>query len=604
MAETNVKFYSLGFNNPVTIDVYNQYAKDGNIVFAKVTEGAGEWDSSTSTLSAPTYRIFAGGIHYNIADADALNYVMDQVNTWKGDVTVEGSILNIISKAVSAAQIVALVDATSSNVSAEVVEVEDDEGNKHEKIKLTAAGSANITVGEDAPADASLGQPKHGDYYVQEVAINGSDVPSRTAYIYDSVKSTWVALDGNVTAENVYFPDGIQRTAAFGFKSAVQDIQTECTGMNLKSLLEWYLVQEQYPKVSVTQATANADTYAISLNTPNGLASYMSGASNNALVEVGTSVTVGNISVAEKATHSGKSSYTGMAGKITGMKYHYRENSVDGNLVESDQYSSITPTTNAEYTTNFDTAIATMTLTKNSGFNGINTANASCGVNDKTLSLSTQTGKTVEGENKLTLSWSNNATVSRTLKDSVNITKSYTAFPLSNQDKTAADKKYTVNPVSWTHTPAASTVSYTPTTFTVNAVYPIYTNGVTVSTTYNEADCKWSTNSFTVADTADGETHSVNGEKIKLYNYKTNKKTSYYIGAGNQGGGNPLMIYIPVSAGITKLTTASYNVNTKDWTGGTSTLSKTDKVYINGVQYDVWSGGGPYGPQNILVTFA
>lgn len=210
MAETNVKFYRLGFNNPVTIDVYNEYAKDGNIVFAKVTEGAGEWDSSTSTLSAPTYRIFAGGIHYNIADADALNYVMEQVNTWKGDVTEEGSILNIISKAVSAAQIVALIDASTSNVSAEVVEVTDSDGNKHDKIKLTAAASNStvVTKGSTAPEEA-VANPTNGDYYIKEVAINGSDVPSRTAYIYNGETSAWQALDGNVTAENVYFPDGL-----------------------------------------------------------------------------------------------------------------------------------------------------------------------------------------------------------------------------------------------------------------------------------------------------------------------------------------------------------------------------------------------------------
>jgi hypothetical protein len=125
-----------------------------------VAEGEGTWDANGKTLSAPTYRIFAGGIHYNVADADALNYVMDQVNTWKGDVTEEGSILNIISKAVSAAQIVALVDTTSSNVSAEVVEVEG-----QNKIKLTAANSTVVTTGSTTP-DEAVENPKNGDYYI------------------------------------------------------------------------------------------------------------------------------------------------------------------------------------------------------------------------------------------------------------------------------------------------------------------------------------------------------------------------------------------------------------------------------------------------------
>ena len=160
MAENNVKFYRLGYNNPVTLATYEYYATGNNIVFAKVAEGKGTWDASDNTLYVPTYRIFAGGIHYNVADADALNYVMDQVNTWKGDVTEEGSILNIISKAVSAAQIVALVDTTSSNVSAEVVEVEG-----QNKIKLTAANSTVVTTGSATPDEAVV-NPKNGDYYI------------------------------------------------------------------------------------------------------------------------------------------------------------------------------------------------------------------------------------------------------------------------------------------------------------------------------------------------------------------------------------------------------------------------------------------------------
>ena len=597
MAENNVKFYRLGYNNPVTLATYEQYATGNNIVFAKVAEGKGTWDASDNTLRVPTYRIFAGGIHYNVADADALNYVMDQVNTWKGDVTEEGSILNIISKAVSAAQIVALVDTTSSNVSAEVVEVEG-----QNKIKLTAANSTVVTTGSATP-DKAVVNPKNGDYYIQEVTINGSDVPSRTAYIYNGATSAWQALDGNVTAENVYFPDGLQRTAKFGFQPESTDIQTECEGMNLKDLLEWYLVEEKYPDVSVTQATANAESYSINLATPSNITSYVDDATNNSLVEVGTQVTFKGIELTETATHNGAESYNGTAATITGMSYKYNKNAVDGDLVDQTSYTSVKPTTNAAYTTNFDKAKVQMTLTNTAGFAGITTATAECGVNGDKLTLAVQTGATVEGQNKLTLSWSNDATVSRELTGQVGV-DAYTAYPLSNKGKASTNVKYTVNATSWSHTANAAAKTYTTTTFTLNAVYPIYTNGVTVSTTYNEADCKWSTNSFNIADTADGATRAVAGEKLALYNYKSSKGTTYYIGAGNQGGVNPVMIYIPTSAGITKLTAASYNVNTKEWTGETSALSKTSKVYINGVQYDVWSGVGSFGPQNILVTFA
>lgn len=373
--------------------------------------------------------------------------------------------------------------------------------------------------------------------------------------------------------------------------------------MNLKDLLEWYLVQEKYPSVTVKQATADAGSYNINLDVPSNITNYVTGATNNSLVEVGTTVTFNGITLTETASHTGVTSYTGTAGSITGMKYNYNANAVDGALVNNTLYTSNTPTTNASYTTNFTTAKAQMALTNVGGFTGITTANASCGVNGDTLTLAKQTGAAVEGQNKLTLAWSNDVEVSRTLTEQVGV-EAYTAYPLSNKGKASADEKYTVNATSWSHTANATAKTYTTTTFTLNAVYPIYTNGVTVSTTYNEADCKWSTNSFTVADTTGGETRTVAGEKLALYNYKSNKNTTYYIGAGNQGGVNPLIIYIPASAGITKLTAASYNVNNGTWTGETCALSNTGNVYINGVQYNVWSGVSSYGPQNILVTFA
>lgn len=602
MAENhNVKFYRLGYNTPVTLDLYNQHATGDNIVFAKVQDTKGEWDSSTETVIAPSYRIYAGGIHYNVADADALNYVMGQVNTWKGD--SEGSILNIISKAVSAAQIVALIDASTSNVSAEVVDVKDSSGNTQQKIRLTAAASDStvVTTGSAVPEEA-VENPKNGDYYIQETPINGSDVPSRTAYIYNG--TAWQALDGNVTAENVYFPDGLQRTAKFGFQPESENIKTECVGLNLKDLLEWYLVEEKYPSINITQATANAGTYSISLTTPGNITSYVTGASNNGLVEVGTTVNFTGVTLNETLAHNGAESYTGTAATITGMKYKYNENAVNGALVDKTSFTSVQPTTNASYTINYSDAKVQMALTNAGGFTGITTANTSCGVKDGKLSLSAQSGKTVEGQNKLTLSWSNNVTISRTLSDQVGVDE-YTAYPLSNKGNASTNVKYTVNATSWSHTANATPKTYTSTSFTVNAVYPIYTNGVTVTTTFNEAACKWSDGLFNIADTSGGATREVAGEKLALYNYKSSKNTTYYIGAGNQASTNPLNIYIPASAGITKITAASYNVNTKEWTGETCGLSNTGNIiYIDGVPYNIWSGVGPFGQQNIKVTFA
>ena len=114
------------------------------------------------------------------------------------------------------------------------------------------------------------------------------------------------------------------------------------------------------------------------------------------------------------------------------------------------------------------------------------------------------------------------------------------------------------------------------------------------------------TKSFNISDTAGGETRAVAGEKLVLYNYKTNKKTSYYIGTGNQNpisDGEPFIIYIPASANITKISASSYNVGKGDWSGETCKLTISSNVYINGVLYNMWSGQGTFGAQNILVKF-
>ena len=99
------------------------------------------------------------------------------------------------------------------------------------------------------------------------------------------------------------------------------DIKTECVGKNLKDLLEWYLVEEKYPVVTLTQATANAGSYNITLDTPSNITTYMEGPANNSLVEVGTPVKFKGIGLTETAGHTGDDNYNGTTAKIEGMKY-------------------------------------------------------------------------------------------------------------------------------------------------------------------------------------------------------------------------------------------------------------------------------------------
>lgn len=97
--------------------------------------------------------------------------------------------------------------------------------------------------------------PLHGDYYIKTTDLNGvpsDNIEERTAYVYDSVNNKWVALSGNYDANNVYFPQGIDRTEAWGVATKSTTInKEECKNKNLKELLENYLVKEQFPKSNV-----------------------------------------------------------------------------------------------------------------------------------------------------------------------------------------------------------------------------------------------------------------------------------------------------------------------------------------------------------------
>lgn len=160
------------------------------------------------------------------------------------------------------------------------------------------AGSVDISVGRDSSTihyvyDTGLGGPStahidistcnpedyyqayeiipaHGDYYIKEEyvvfknkitnefvksddqnAIPDKTVePRRTAYIFNSSLNNgdgaWQALDGNVNATNVYFKDGVSRTAAIGKWKEENEEKVEGLGLNLKELLEYYLLAKKF----------------------------------------------------------------------------------------------------------------------------------------------------------------------------------------------------------------------------------------------------------------------------------------------------------------------------------------------------------------------
>ena len=72
----------------------------------------------------------------------------------------------------------------------------------------------------------------------------------------------WVAFTGNVNAENVWFPNGVDRTEAWGTKQkdSTGQIQNECVDMNLREVLDYYLVKEMDP---ILDSGYHNDTYPI-----------------------------------------------------------------------------------------------------------------------------------------------------------------------------------------------------------------------------------------------------------------------------------------------------------------------------------------------------
>ena len=597
----NVKFYRLGLNGGVSNASYLEYTNttDGRIVFAQVKgENAGD---------PLEHYIWANGVEYHVADASALHKIEHTLNILLDGAPIDTSIGKMIQDALdgyelTAENFVKLVDSSNSNVKVSILD---------SSIVLTAPVShANITVGTVSPEESGLA-PSHGDYYVKEEVITeklGAE-PRRTAYIYNADDEIWQALDGNVDATNVFFKNGVNRTAAIGVLPATAngEIENEGKAMNLKELLEYYLVEEMYPTVLASTGIANVSKYAITLDKPNDLTTYMD--HTDKLVEVGTKYTFASkgFSIKESATHDGKSTYTSNKSTITGMNFG-AATTVGGEVDTNKTTAEAGPiTTTASYNDNFDEATATVTLTNNRGFTGISTSTNTVIVNGQTLTLPTATGIVVEGENKLTLSWSSDASVTRDItKDQTIPAMEY--YYASNKGNTSTNKIAKTSTVSWVDNNPTVTVSDKTTTFSVNAVYPYYSNGI--EQTVAETVGSFTTQSITIKE--GGVTKTVNAKKLALYNYKSAVAKTTYVGfglAGVEAGEQPKIFYIPNSANVTSLVGNAYNSNKEagkasSFDAGCGTWTKDGTVFINDVAYTKWINTGKFGAQNIQIKFA
>lgn len=116
---------------------------------------------------------------------------------------------------------------------------------------------SSVSSYENLPTDA-----KKGDIGIVESIIGGTDKKSLTAYVADILDGelTWVALDGNYNASNVYFDSDFTFTKDVGTvvipTSGSKTV--EATGKNLKEFLSGLFAAEEYPTTPSTSASINS----------------------------------------------------------------------------------------------------------------------------------------------------------------------------------------------------------------------------------------------------------------------------------------------------------------------------------------------------------
>lgn len=127
-------------------------------------------------------------------------------------------------------------------------------------------GQAQVFTGTTTPEEAvGAGTAKKGDICVITKAIGETDKAEITGYVYNG--SAWVAMDGNYSAENVYFPDDLTTTSAIGNITLTNGQATiESAGKNLVEVWNQIFVKEKNPSITQPSVTVNcpqAGTYEV-----------------------------------------------------------------------------------------------------------------------------------------------------------------------------------------------------------------------------------------------------------------------------------------------------------------------------------------------------
>lgn len=113
---------------------------------------------------------------------------------------------------------------------------------------------------------ATIANPAQGDMAIVERAV-ATNANSHTAYVYDG--ENWCAMDGNYSAENVYFDSDLTYTAPIGVMTVPSSGAgtISAAGKNVKEVLASILAEEKNPVTTQPTAsvkiTSNSGTYEI-----------------------------------------------------------------------------------------------------------------------------------------------------------------------------------------------------------------------------------------------------------------------------------------------------------------------------------------------------
>lgn len=329
-------------------------------------------------------------------------------------------------------------------------------------------------------------------------------------------------------------------------------------GTDIQAVLKALLCVEIYPTPSV-----NTPSYSVSISAPTVSATDVT---TDALVEVGQ--TIKFAAVTAKAV-----SVTKTEPKVSTFNHGYSA-TIDGDVNES---TSVSGAWTVEQKANnvYELSAASTGFTGTLPTTVQNAAAASC-------TLAAVDLVAVEGTNKYSVTEDAPAFVG-----SHNGVASY--YVVSNLGGRSEEHK---SPAIEAVTDVEQDPANKTTTFTVTGVYPVYTNGVTASTTDATAAA--------MADLA----NPVAGDGTKLALMKAS--TSFAVSFANQGL-EPYRLYLPGSWKVTSAmainpTTAKYAVDCKAKFVANGTVTRT--VQGKSVTYTVYEWASTEGPNRVKFTVA